>query len=267
MQTWKNRLIGLAVMALVCTHAYAQEVNLVLLRHGESQMNVEKRFSGWSNTQLTEKGKQQAQDAGQNLRHSGVKIDVVHTSFLDRAIKTAWLAMENMEQVWLPQKTYWRLNERNYGDLEGKTHQEVADKVGEDQVKVWRRSFDVPPPALSLTDVRSPDRDIRYAQLDKRVLPQSESMKDTITRIEPYWTDDLRPALLSGQNVLVVAHSNSLKALSSWLEPNLKPDEIVKLEIPNATPVVYRFKVTDNEIRLLSRKVLEPKEEKTNKKE
>lgn len=226
---------------------------LVLLRHGQSQWNLEKRFTGWSDVDLTDKGRQGALKAGELIKNSGVKVDEVHTSRLNRAIETAQLAQKGMEKQWLPIEKYWRLNERNYGDLEGKKREDVTKEVGEEQVKVWRRSFDVAPPALKVSDPRSPMHDVRYKDLDPRVIPASESLKDVIARIGPYWVDELRPAILSGKTILVVGHSTGLRALSSWIEPDLDPPALQKLEIGNTKPIVYEF---DKNLKVIKRTVL-----------
>ena len=238
------------------TEAAPKTVTLVLLRHGQSVWNVENRFTGWSDVPLTEAGVKGAQDAGAALKNAGIAFDVVHVSMLGRAIKTAWLAMESMNTLWLPVEKNWRLNERCYGDLEGKTRDEVAAAVGKDQVNIWRRSYDVPPPPLSFDDPRSPIHDARYAALDKKLIPQAESLKDTIARVNPYWKKTLIPALKSGKNVLVVGHSTCLRALSSCINPTLTPDELQKLEIPNTTPVVYELEIRGNNVHVVSRSVI-----------
>lgn len=251
----------LLLIALFAAPSFAsenQKVTLVLLRHGESVWNLEGRFTGWSDVELTEKGVNGALAAGVELKKAGLNFDVVHVSLLRRALETAWLATKGMETTWLPVEKYWRLNERCYGDLEGKTRKEVADKVGSEQVNIWRRSFDVPPPELSFDDPRSPVHDPRYAKLDKRFMPKAESLKDTIARVEPYWSDSLLPALYSGKNVLVVGHSTCLRALSSWIEPNLSPEQLQQLEIPNTTPVVYELELNQDGVKVLSRTVIKP---------
>ena len=212
--------------------AQAEEAayKLVLLRHGESQWNLEKRFTGWSDIDLTDKGRAGAVKAGEIMKGG-------------------------MSAQWVPLQKFWRLNERCYGDLEGKKREDVAKEVGDDQVKIWRRSFDVPPPSLAVTDARSPVKDPRYADLDPRVIPASESLKDVIARVGPYWTDQLRPAIKSGKTVLVVGHSTNLRALSAWIEPNLDEKALQKLEIKNTKPILYEF---DKNMNVICRKVLEP---------
>lgn len=258
-------LAGLVVCftgSLASVNAYAEEAvyKLVLLRHGQSQWNLEKRFTGWSDIDLTDKGREGALKAGELLKKEGIKIDEVHTSKLNRAIETAQLAQKGLSAQWLPIDKYWRLNERCYGDLEGKKREDVTKEVGEKQVKIWRRSFDVPPPPLAATDERSPVNDPRYADLDPRAIPASESLKDVIARVGPYWVDTLRPSIKAGKTVLVVGHSTNLRALSSWIEPKLDPAALQKLEIGNTKPIVYEF---DKDMNVISRKVLsEPKEKK-----
>ncbi|WP_066803723.1 2,3-bisphosphoglycerate-dependent phosphoglycerate mutase [Moraxella oblonga] len=249
--------IGLMFSILLSSSlVYATEVSLVLLRHGESEFNAQKRFAGWSDTPLTQKGIEQAKQAGQALNNAHIELSAVHTSALQRATDTAWYAQQAMQSS-LPRQAYWQLNERHYGSLEGKTHSEVADVVGEEQVKIWRKSYDVPPPPLAITDSRSPTQDSRYNNIDRSVLPVGESLKQVVERISPYWNYSLKPILASGKNVMVVAHSNSLKALSANIDPNLSPKDITSLEIPNATPVVYKFKVNDDgTLSIISRQVL-----------
>ena len=260
-----KRLLLTAVAASLLSSAFlisvpaaqAEEAayKLVLLRHGESQWSLEKRFTGWSDVDLTDKGRAGAVKAGEIMKGAGVNFDEVHTSKLNRAIETAQLAQKGMSAQWLPLHKYWRLNERCYGDLEGKKREDVAKEVGDDQVKIWRRSFDVPPPPLAVTDARSPIKDPRYADLDPRVITASESLKDVIARVGPYWTDQLRPAIKSGKTVLVVGHSTNLRALSAWIEPNLDPKALQKLEIKNTKPILYEF---DKDMNVIGRKVLEP---------
>ncbi len=262
----KKTVLATLTAAFVCgavfipvTQACAEEAayKLVLLRHGESQWNLEKRFTGWSDIELTDKGRNGALKAGEAMKKEGLRFDEVHTSKLVRAIETSELAQKGMSAQWLPVRKFWRLNERCYGDLEGKKREDVTKEVGADQVKIWRRSFDVPPPPLSVSDPRSPVNDPRYADLDPRVIPASESLKDVIARVGPYWTDQLRPAVKSGKTVLVVGHSTNLRALSSWIEPELDPKALQKLEIGNTKPIVYEF---DKDMKVISRKVIDPKE-------
>ncbi len=226
---------------------------LVLLRHGESMGNMEKMFTGWTDVELTDQGRQQAAQAGTMLKETGIKFDEVHTSKLIRAIETSQIALKEMKASWLPVSKYWRLNERCYGALEGRTRDDVKKEVGDEQVKIWRRSFDVPPPPFSADDPRSPAKDPRYSDLDPRVIPASESLKEVIQRVGPYWTDTLRPAIMSGRTVLVVGHSTGLRALTSWIQPELDEAALQKTEISNATPIIYEF---DKDMKVVSRKVM-----------
>lgn len=226
---------------------------LVLLRHGESIWNKEGRFTGWSDIPLTEKGEAGAFKAGEIMRREGLAFDAAYTSYLNRAIKTAWLALEGMNLMWIPVHADWRFNERCYGDLEGKTRKEVTEAKGEDQVKIWRRSFDVPPPPLAYDDPRSPAADPRYKALAREQIPRAESLKDTIARSRPVWDNVLAPALKSGKTILVVGHSTSLRALSKCIDPALDEQALQKLEIPNSTPIVYTL---DAALKPVTRKVL-----------
>lgn len=258
MKTMKKLLGALLLLALIATAATAapKTVTLVLLRHGESEWNLEKRFTGWSDVKLTRKGVQQAFDAGKAMKDAGLTFDAVHTSLLDRAIATAWLSLSAMDLRRLPVYKTWRLNERCYGDLEGKTHAEVIAAVGPDQTNIWRRSYGTPPPALAYDDPRSPLNDPAYFDLDPRMIPQAESLKDVIDRVGPYWCDVLRPALYRGQNILVVGHSTGLRALCAWIEPELNEEALLKLKIPNAVPVVYTIEFDGPNCKVASRKTL-----------
>ncbi len=213
---------------------------LVLLRHGQSTWNLENRFTGWTDVGLSELGLQEAHTAGKLLREGGYTFDVAYTSVLKRAIQTLWVTMEEMELEWIPVYRSWRLNERHYGALQGLNKAEMAVKFGEAQVKLWRRSYDVPPPPLDWDDPRHPRFDRRYAGLTKEELPACESLKDTVARMLPYWFDTLAPAVKSGQRVLVAAHGNSLRALVKYLD-NISDQEIVELNIPTGIPLVYEL--------------------------
>ena len=225
---------------------------LVLLRHGESLWNKEDRFTGWSDVPLTEKGEAGALKAGKLLKAEGLSFDTVHTSYLGRAIKTTWLALEGMEQMWLPVQKDWRLNERSYGALEGKTRKEAAASSSEEQVKIWRRSFDVPPPPMAYDDPRSPTKDPRYQAVPRQQIPQAESLKDTIARVKPYWQNELVPQIRSGKKVLVVAHSTLLRALVANFSA-MTPEELQKFEIPNSVPLVFEL---DSNLKPVSHRVL-----------
>ena len=218
---------------------------LVLLRHGESTWNKENRFTGWTDVDLSARGRDEAQQAGCLLRDGGYRFDVAYTSVLKRAIRTLWIALDELDQMWLPVVNSWRLNERHYGALQGLNKAETAEKHGEDQVKVWRRSYDIPPPALDESDPRHPGRDPRYAGLDSRELPLTESLKDTVDRFLPYWHDTIAPAIRDGRRVLIAAHGNSLRALVKYLD-GMSDEEIVGLNIPTGIPLVYEL---DDELK------------------
>jgi 2,3-bisphosphoglycerate-dependent phosphoglycerate mutase len=213
---------------------------LVLLRHGESTWNMENRFTGWTDVPLSEKGTAEAVTAGQLLKAEGYEFDVVHTSLLQRAITTANLALDEMGLSWLPVKRHWRLNERHYGALQGLNKKETAEKHGKEQVFEWRRSYDVPPPALELDDERHPVHDRRYASLAPDVLPATECLKDVVGRMMPYWYDEIVPDVRDGKLVLVVAHGNSLRALVKRLD-HISDEEIAGLNIPTGIPLVYKL--------------------------
>jgi 2,3-bisphosphoglycerate-dependent phosphoglycerate mutase len=213
---------------------------LVLVRHGQSTWNLENRFTGWTDVGLTEQGVAEAHEAGRLLREEGYTFDVAYTSVLKRAIKTLWIVLEEMGLEWIPVYRAWQLNERHYGALQGLNKAEMAMKFGEEQVHVWRRSYDVPPPALELTDERHPKFDPRYAGLTPEQVPATESLKLTLERVMPYWHSTLAPAIKSGQRVLVAAHGNSLRAMVKYLD-NISDKEIPGLNIPTGVPLVYEL--------------------------
>jgi 2,3-bisphosphoglycerate-dependent phosphoglycerate mutase len=213
---------------------------LVLLRHGESDWNRENRFTGWTDVDLSEKGVEEARAGGRLLKAEGYAFDVAFTSVLRRAIKTLWLALEEMDRMWIPVEHCWRLNERHYGALQGLNKAETAARFGEKQVLVWRRSYDTPPPALDKDDPRFPGGDPRYAGLDPAQLPLTECLKDTVARVLPYWMDSIAPAIRSGKRVIVAAHGNSLRALVKYLD-DVSDDAIVGLNIPTGIPLVYEL--------------------------
>ena len=210
---------------------------LVLIRHGQSQWNLENRFTGWWDVGLSEKGVAEAIAAGELMRERGLDFDICFTSLLTRAIKTLDLALEAMDRLWLPVRKDWRLNERHYGGLTGLNKQEMRDRVGEEQVKIWRRSFDIPPPPLEEDSGYNVGRDRRYVGVD---VPATESLKDTIERVLPYWEEAIAPALRSGERVLISAHGNSIRALVKHLS-NVGNDDIVGVEIPTGQPLVYEL--------------------------
>jgi 2,3-bisphosphoglycerate-dependent phosphoglycerate mutase len=213
---------------------------VVLLRHGESTWNRENRFTGWTDVDLSERGLVEAQDAGRLLRDGGYGFDVAYTSVLKRAIRTLWIALDALDLLWIPVTKSWRLNERHYGALQGLNKTETAAKHGEAQTKIWRRSYDIPPPPLTLDDPRHPSRDPRYKGLNANELPLTESLKETVARFLPYWHETIAPAIASGQRVLLAAHGNSLRALVKYLD-NIPESEIVELNIPTGIPLVYEL--------------------------
>ena len=228
-------------------------IKLVLVRHGESQWNKENRFTGWTDVDLNEKGIEEAHQAGKLLTAEKFVFDVALTSVLKRAIHTLWIIMDEMDLAWIPVERTWRLNERHYGALQGLNKAETAEKFGQEQVKIWRRSYDTPPPALELNDPRHPRFDPIYkGKLDPAFLPATESLKITLERVLPYWNDAIVPRLLAGQRVLVAAHGNSLRAMVKHLD-NISEKDIVELNIPTGIPLVYEF---DDNLKVLDRRYL-----------
>jgi 2,3-bisphosphoglycerate-dependent phosphoglycerate mutase len=213
---------------------------LVLLRHGESVWNKENRFTGWTDVGLTPKGMEEARAAGVLMKEAGYTFDVAFTSVLKRAIHTMWLALEEMDLMWIPEYKTWRLNERHYGALQGLNKVETVNQYGEEQVKIWRRSYDIRPPALLPDDPRSPARDPRYKDLQPEEIPLTECLKDTVARVMPYWNDTIAPAIVSGRRVLIASHGNSLRALVKYLD-KIPDDRIVALNIPTGVPLVYEL--------------------------
>ncbi len=221
---------------------------LVLLRHGESLWNRENRFTGWTDVDLTDHGREEARRAGRLLKESGYTFDVAYTSVLKRAVKTLWLALEEMDLMWIPIHNSWRLNERHYGALQGLNKAETAQKFGEEQVLVWRRSYDTPPPALAADDPRHPGGDPRYAALASAELPRTECLKDTVARFLPYWHEAIVPSVRSGRQVIIAAHGNSIRALVKYLD-DVSDADIVGLNIPTAIPLVYELDDTLKPLR------------------
>jgi len=213
---------------------------VVLLRHGESAWNKENRFTGWTDVDLSEKGRQEAAEAGAVLKAGGYRFDVAYTSVLKRAIRTLWIALDELDLMWIPVHRSWRLNERHYGALQGLNKAETAAKYGEDQVKIWRRSYDIRPPALEESDPRYPGKDPRYHALTKQQLPLTECLKDTVDRFLPCWHEAIAPSIRSGKKVLIAAHGNSLRALVKYLE-DVPDDKIVDLNIPTGVPMVQEL--------------------------
>ncbi len=213
---------------------------LVLLRHGESEWNKANLFTGWTDVDLSARGKEEAHEAGRVLKQQGFGFGVAYTSVLKRAIRTLWIVLDEMDLMWIPVIVDWRLNERHYGALQGLNKSETAAKYGEEQVKIWRRSYNVRPPALSESDPRYPGRDPRYRALAKEQLPLTESLEDTVARVLPCWQNVIAPAVRSGQRVLIVAHGNSLRALVKYLD-DVSDEAIVELNIPTGLPLVYEL--------------------------
>lgn len=211
---------------------------LVLLRHGESQWNLENRFTGWHDVNLTEQGEREGREAGRLLKAEGFKFDVAYTSVLTRAIRTLWLALTEMDQVWIPVHREWRLNERHYGSLQGLNKAETAEKHGDDQVLVWRRSYDIPPPPMTKDDSGYAGKDRRYANLDEANIPLTECLKDTVARFLPLWEETIAPQIKSGKQVLIAAHGNSLRALIKYLD-GVTEGEIIGMNVPTGMPLVY----------------------------
>jgi 2,3-bisphosphoglycerate-dependent phosphoglycerate mutase len=214
---------------------------LVLLRHGESNYNKENRFGGWIDADLSEKGIAEAKKAGFTLKEQGYIFDIAFTSVLKRAIRTLWIVLDEMDLMWIPVCRSWHLNERHYGALQGLNKSETAAKFGEEQVLIWRRSYDIRPPRLKKTDEMYPGNDPKYKDLDKKDLPLAESLKDTLNRVLPYWHETIAPAIKSGRRVIISAHGNSLRALVKYLD-NISDEEILKLNIPTGIPLVYELK-------------------------
>jgi 2,3-bisphosphoglycerate-dependent phosphoglycerate mutase len=211
---------------------------LVLVRHGQSTWNLENLFTGWTDVDLTDQGRAEAVAAGRLLREQRYEFDIAYTSVLKRAIRTLWLMLDEMDRMWIPVERDWRLNERHYGALQGLDKAATAEKFGAEQVKIWRRSYDIPPPPLAADDPRHPKFDPRYRTVLAAALPGTESLKDTLARVEPCWRDRIAPALASGRNVLVVAHGNSLRAMVKMLD-GMSDEEIVGFNIPTGVPIVY----------------------------
>jgi len=226
--------------------------NLVLVRHGQSTWNLENRFTGWTDVDLTDTGYEEARLAGQQLLAEKFHFDFVFTSVLKRAIRTLWIAMDEMDAMWLPVERAWQLNERHYGALQGLNKAETASKYGEEQVHVWRRSYATPPPALTDDDPRHPRFDPRYAKVDPNLLPATESLKLTLERVMPFWNEKIVPRLITGEKILVVAHGNSLRALVKYLD-NISDEDIPGLNIPTGIPLVYAL---DNHLTVHSRRYL-----------
>jgi 2,3-bisphosphoglycerate-dependent phosphoglycerate mutase len=223
-------------------------MRLVLLRHGESTWNKENRFTGWTDVDLSEKGLEEARSAGELLKADGYTFDIAYTSVLKRAIRTCWITLDVMDLLWIPVERNWRLNERHYGALQGLNKAETAAKHGDAQIKIWRRSYDIPPPPLAISDPRHPSHDPRYASLRPEDQPTTESLKDTVARFLPAWHEVIAPAIRSGRRVLITAHGNSLRALVKYLD-RISDTDIVELNIPTGIPLVYELDAELSPIR------------------
>ena len=225
---------------------------LVLLRHGESQWNLENRFTGWHDVNLTEQGESEGKEAGRLLKDKGFEFDVAYTSVLTRAIRTLWLALTEMNQVWIPVHREWRLNERHYGSLQGLNKAETAEKHGDEQVLIWRRSYDIPPPSMDKDDDGYAGKDRRYKNLSEEDIPFSECLKDTVDRFLPLWEETIAPQIKLGKQVLIAAHGNSLRALIKYLD-NVSDEDILSMNVPTGMPLVYEL---DENLKPLSRQYL-----------
>lgn len=225
---------------------------LVFIRHGQSEWNLKNLFTGWVDVNLSEKGEQEAKVAGRKLKEAGIEFDQAYTSVLTRAIKTLHFALEESGQLWVPETKTWRLNERHYGALQGQNKAEAAEKFGEEQVHIWRRSYDVLPPLLSADDEGSAANDRRYANLDPRIVPGGENLKVTLERVIPFWEDHIAPDLLAGKNVIVAAHGNSLRALTKYIE-QISDEDIMNVEMATGQPVVYDL---DDKLNIVSKEKL-----------
>ncbi len=226
--------------------------SLVLLRHGQSQWNLENRFTGWVDVPLSEQGRAEARSAGRQIVEAGLSFDAAWTSVLKRAIHTLWIVLDEMDMAWLPVHRDWRLNERHYGSLQGLNKAETAAQHGEAQVQIWRRSYDVPPPPLDFDDATHPRFDLRYRKVEPARLPSAESLALTLERVLPYWESDIAPLLRDGQRLLIAAHGNSIRAIMKHLE-SISDEEIVSLNVPTGMPLAYRL---DDELRVLERRYL-----------
>jgi 2,3-bisphosphoglycerate-dependent phosphoglycerate mutase len=225
---------------------------LILIRHGQSTWNVENRFTGWHDVDLSDLGRQEATQAGQQLQREQIEPNIAFTSVLKRAIRTLWLILDATDRMWLPVERSWRLNERHYGALQGLDKAQTVAKHGDAQVKIWRRSYDIPPPPLTLDDPRHPRFDARYKDVDAALLPAAESLKDTLSRVLPYWESRIVPELRAGKNVLIVAHGNSLRALVKMLDM-MSESDIVEFNIPTGIPILYEL---DDQLQSLGRRFL-----------
>jgi 2,3-bisphosphoglycerate-dependent phosphoglycerate mutase len=232
--------LNLFVLFLVYNKKVNNMYKIVLLRHGESTWNKENRFTGWTDVDLSEKGVEEAKNAGKVLKENGYTFDLAFTSVLKRAIRTLWLATDQMDLLWVPVIKSWTLNERHYGGLQGLDKAETAAKHGDEQVKIWRRSYDVPPPVLDGIDPRHPKYEAKYRDIDPKLLPATESLKETVARVIPFWENNIVPEIKKGKKIVIAAHGNSLRALVKYLD-NISEKDILELNIPTGTPLVYEL--------------------------
>lgn len=255
MSIMKKILAGTLFLSFFAASACAEpkSATLVLLRSGELEDPALECFAGWSDVRMSREGVKQCFDVGLTMREQNMEFDVIHVSLLDRSIATGWLVASAMNRAWVPVERYWRLNERSCGDLEGKTLAEVTAAVGAEQAELWNTSLTTPPPAMAADDERSPLSDRRYAAIDSRALPLAESLKDTINRIAPYWTDTLLPQLGEGKKILVVGHKDSLRALSTWIDASIDDEALAQLQFSYAKPVIYKLEVEDGSVTIVSR--------------
>ena len=233
-------------------HPTTETMTLVLLRHGESEWNKQNLFTGWTDVDLSDNGRVEAAEAGRLLKEEEFDFDICYTSYLKRAIHTLDIVLDEMDLEWLPVVKSWKLNERHYGALQGLNKQETAEKYGEEQVKIWRRSYDVPPPALDPSDERNPANQEQYKDIPADQLPLTECLKDTVARVIPYFEEEIKPKMLAGEKVIIVAHGNSLRGLVKYLE-NISDKDIVEVNIPNGVPLVYEF---DKDFNVISKRYL-----------
>lgn len=245
-------LFGVARIACIPRYKEHRVYTLVLIRHGESTWNKENRFTGWKDVPLSDQGHEEAIEAGKLLAAEGFTFDLAYTSVLKRAIRTLWHVLEEMDLMWVPVTRSWKLNERHYGALQGLNKAETAEKHGEDQVKVWRRSYDTQPPALETSDERWPGHDRRYADLNPSEIPATECLKDTVERVVPYWENEIAPQIKAGKRLIIAAHGNSLRAMVKFLD-GISDDDIVGVNIPTGMPMVYQL---DENLKPISKKYI-----------
>ena len=250
MRVWRAAITHLC--SLILSEYHVRMPTLVCIRHGQSQWNLENRFTGWVDQDLSPQGESEARAAGELLRKEGFLFDAAYTSVLKRAIRTLWHILEETNQCWIPVTRAWQLNERHYGALQGLNKSETAAKHGDEQVHIWRRSFDVAPPLLSVEDPEFPGHDRRYAQIPSELLPRGECLLDTVNRVIPYWTETIKPQVAAGRRLIIAAHGNSLRALVKHLD-GISDEQIAELNIPTGVPMIYEF---DDAMRVVERTYL-----------